>query len=306
MRPVIVVTGPTASGKSAFALEIARQFNGVVINADSMQVYKGLRILTARPTPEEEAQAPHKLYGWLEPDDVCSAGRWVQAALAEIKKCHVSGLTPIICGGTGFYIEALIKGLPPAPSIPPDIRAQARADVAKDYESHYSVLEQADPKSAARIHDPQRLSRALEIWRTTGKIPSEVLDTPPAPPKDLVFNVTAIMPERDQLYARINARTNIMANLGAVEEATAFLARDLNPELPAMRAIGVKEFASVKKNEILLQNAIEATSQATRRYAKRQNTWIRQRLKPDFVLKMEDNTKIDYNFIIKLYKKLLT
>ncbi len=114
------------------------------------------------------------------------------------------------------------------------------------------------------------------------------------------------MPERDQLYARINARTNIMANLGAVEEATAFLARDLNPELPAMRAIGVKEFASVKKNEILLQNAIEATSQATRRYAKRQNTWIRQRLKPDFVLKMEYNTKIDYKFIIKLYKKLLT
>jgi tRNA dimethylallyltransferase len=196
--------------------------------------------------------------------------------------------------------------LPPAPSIPPDIRAQARMDVAKDYESYYSVLERADPKSAARIRDPQRLSRALEIWRTTGKIPSEVLDTPPAPPKDLVFNVTAIMPERDQLYARINSRTNIMANLGAVEEATAFLSRDLNPELPAMRAIGVKEFALVKKNEILLQTAIEATSQATRRYAKRQNTWIKQRLEVDFVLNMEENVNYYNNFVTKLYKNLLT
>ena len=306
MRQVLVITGPTASGKSVFALETARQLNGVVINADSMQVYRGLKILTARPTREDELKAPHRLYGWLEPEDVCSAGRWVEAALSEIETCHKAGLTPIICGGTGFYIEALINGLPPAPSIPETIRTQSRVDVADDYEGYYSKLKQADPVSAARIHDPQRLSRAIEIWRATGKIPSEVIGQSPIAPQNLVFHMTAIMPERQQLYARINSRTKTMSELGAAEEAASFLARGLDPDLPAMRAIGVHEFAPAINDERLLANAIEETAQATRRYAKRQMTWIRRRFNPNETLEMELNSNNIGNIVSKLYKDKLT
>ena len=282
-KPVLVIVGPTASGKSKLALAAADKLNGVVINADSMQVYQQLRILTARPTPEDEARAPHKLYGWLHPSDVCSAGRWREAALTEIRAAHEAGQRPIIVGGTGFYIETLMHGLPDAPDIPATVREAARADVVADPEGMHAALAKADPITAKRIlpTDPQRLARALEVWRATGLPPSTVLQPCSKPPPGLHFHVIALTPERSALYDRINARVEAMVTEGAVDEAVAFMALKLDPGLPAAKAVGVREFAAAANKVILLPEAISQTAQASRRYAKRQLTWLRGRVRAD-------------------------
>lgn len=274
-----MIAGPTASGKSALALAAAERFDGVVINADSMQVYRRLRILTARPSPEEEARAPHRLYGWLEPADVCSAGRWRAAALGEIEAAHAAGRLPIVVGGTGFYIEALMRGLPAAPEIPDAIREAARADVAADPAAVHRALAAADPKTAARIRpsDPQRLARALEVWRAADAPPSEALARRIGPPPDLAFHLRVLLPEREALYRRIDRRAAAMAEAGAMAEATAFQALGVDPDLPAAKAVGLREFGMAADGVILLQDAIAMTAQASRRYAKRQMTWLRSR-----------------------------
>ena len=297
-KPVLIIAGPTASGKSAAALDAARLTNGVVINADSMQVYKGLPIITARPSPDDEAAAPHRLYGWLEPDDVCSAQRWRDTALAEIEQAHLAGRLPIICGGTGFYIETLTNGLPPAPDIPPDIRDAARAEVAADIAAAHDLLQAADPATAARIEprDAQRLARAIELWRATGLIPSEVLNKPRIAPTGLVFHRLILLPERQTLYERINRRAALMADMGALEEATAFLARGLEDSLPAMKAVGLREFGAASRNEISIIDAVEATAQASRRYAKRQFTWLRGRRVASEIF----NTQYNSNYTAKM------
>lgn len=252
-----------------------------------MQVYRGLRILTARPTPEEEAAAPHRLYGWLEPNDVCSAGRWRAAALAEIAAAHAAGRLPIVVGGTGFYLEALLHGLPDAPDIPPDIRAAARAEVEADAAAVHGRLAAIDPETAARIRpsDPQRLARALEVWRATGLPPSEALSGAPAPPTDLSFFTVVLTPPREVLYSRIDARAQAMADAGAVAEAADFMARGLSPNLPAAKAVGLREFAAAAQDETLLPDAVNAVAQASRRYAKRQMTWLRRRVAADLAIK---------------------
>lgn len=300
-QPVLTIYGPTASGKSALALAVARQFDGVVINADSMQVYRGLRILTARPSVAEEAAAPHRLYGWLEPDDPCSAVRWRTAALAEIDAVHAAGRLPILCGGTGFYLEALTRGLPAAPEIDPDIRAAARADALANPAGLYASLAAADPTTAERIapSDGQRLARAVEIWRQTGAAPSDLLDRPTTPPEGLRFITAALAPPRAALYAGINARTAAMAAAGAMDEAAAFAARKLDPALPAARAVGLNSFSAAASGDILLQEAISATAQATRRYAKRQMTWLRHRITPDITIDETFNTDNIENYVAK-------
>lgn len=297
-QPVLVVAGPTASGKSLLALEMAQAVDGVVINADSMQVYKGLNIITARPSAADEITAPHRLYGWLEPSDICSAQRWREAALSEIAAAHTEGRLPIICGGTGFYIETLMHGLPPTPDIPPDIRAQARIDAENDPGGVHSALNAADPVTANRINpaDVQRLARALEVWRATDSVPSIALSREQAPndtaTAGLCFNVITIMPDRAVLYARINARAAEMARIGALEEAAAFMALGLDPNLPAMKAVGLREFADAESNKISINDAIDATAQASRRYAKRQLTWLRGRVSADFTLISQYNSNL--------------
>lgn len=302
-KPVLIIAGPTASGKSAAAADAARLTNGVVINADSMQVYKGLPIITARPTPADEVAAPHRLYGWLEPDDVCSAQRWRNAALNEINTAHKNGQLPIICGGTGFYIETLTDGLPPAPDIPPEIRQAARAEVAADPAGAYAALSAADPATAARIEprDAQRLARAIEVWRTSGMAPSAVLNKPRAAPTGLLFRRLALIPERQTLYERINRRAADMANIGALEEAAKFLSRGLSGDLPAMKAVGLREFGAASRNEISIDEAVAATAQASRRYAKRQFTWLRQRDSTSETMDAQYN----YNLLAKLEAFLL-
>lgn len=307
-RPVLTIYGPTASGKSAFALAAAARYDGVVINADSMQVYRGLRILTARPTEADEAAAPHRLYGWLEPDDPCSAGRWRTAALAEIDAAHNAGKLPIVCGGTGFYLQALEQGLPAAPEISVDVRAAAREEATADPAALHAKLAAADPATAARIlpTDAQRLARVLEIWRETGDLPSVVLDRPPEPPTGLRFHSVALAPPRAELYARINARVVDMVDAGALAEAAAFAARNIDPTLPAARAVGLQAFIAAAKNEILFQEAIFATAQASRRYAKRQMTWLRHRCDPQIYIETQLNAELLNYYVLKLEELRLT
>lgn len=305
---MLVIAGPTASGKSALALAAAQRLDGVVINADSMQVYKRLRILTARPTPEDEAAAPHRLYGWLEPSDACSAGRWREAALNEIAAAHAAGRLPILCGGTGFYLEALMHGLPDAPAISPDIRASARKDAETAPERWHGALAAVDPATASRIRpsDPQRLARALEVWRAAGRPPSEVLDRAAEPPADLDFQVVLLAPDRAWLYNRIDARAAEMAAAGAAEEARAFMALDLDPTLPAAKAVGLREFADAALDATLLPKAIERTAQASRRYAKRQTTWFRHRLSAMITIEAQLSSDFIGVFVLKLEELALT
>ena len=269
-----------------------------MINADSMQVYKGLQIIAASPSPEDEATAPHRLYSWLEPDEICSAKRWRDAALAEIHKAHLLGQLPIICGGTGFYIQTLTDGLPPAPEIPANIRADTRAEVATDMAAAHALLRTADPITAARIEprDAQRLARAIEVWRTTGIIPSEVLNKPRIGPSGLVFHRLTIMPDRQRLYERINHRAALMPEMGALDEAAAFLRRGLDEALPAMKAVGLREFGAAARNEISTIDAVKATAQASRRYAKRQLTWLRRRIEVSKII----NSQYNSNFLPEL------
>lgn len=307
-RPVLVIAGPTASGKSRLALRAAQEFDGVVINADSMQVYRKLRILTARPPPEDEAAAPHRLYGWLDPADVCSAVRWREAALAEIRAAGAAGRLPIVVGGSGFYIEALMRGLPAAPPIPEAIRAEARAEAAADPAGVHARLAVADPETAARINpaDPQRLARALEVWRAAGAPPSAALGGAATPPEGLRFHVVALAPERGALYRRIDARAAEMAEAGAAAEAAAFMALGLPPELPAAKAVGLREFAAAAVDERLLPDAVAATAQASRRYAKRQTTWLRNRLVADRNIDEQVNSNNVDHFIRELRSFSLT
>jgi len=303
-----VIAGPTASGKSKLALRAAQRLNGVVINADSMQVYRGLSILTARPTPEDEAAAPHRLYGWLEPGDVCSAGRWRAAALAEIRSAHAAGRLPIVTGGTGFYIETLMQGLPDAPAIPEAIRRAARAEVDADPAAAHARLAETDPETAARIlpSDPQRLARAFEVWRATGLPPAVTFRQTGKPPRDLKFHVVALAPPRPELYRRIDLRAGEMAVLGACEEAAAFMMHGLDDKLPVMKAVGLREFAAAARDEILLQEAIDATAQASRRYAKRQSTWFRRRLSAEIYLAEQLNSDIIEYYVGKFQSLPLT
>jgi len=307
-RPVLVIAGPTASGKSRLAVRAAQEFDGVVINADSMQVYRRLRILTARPSAEDEAAAPHRLYGWLEPDDPCSAARWREAALDEIRAASAAGRLPIVVGGSGFYIEALMRGLPAAPEIPEAIRAEARAEAATDPAGVHARLVAADPATAARISpaDPQRLARALEVWRAAGTPPSVALGGAAAAPDGLRFHVVVLAPEREALYRRIDARAAEMAVEGAAAEAAAFMGCGFDPDLPAAKAVGLREFAAAARDERLLPEAVAATAQASRRYAKRQITWLRNRLVADRNIDQQVNFNNADHFVRELRPFSLT
>jgi len=278
--PVIVVAGPTASGKSALAMALAERLDGVVINADSMQVYSGLRVLTARPSPSHEARVPHRLYGVVDPAERCSAGRWRQAAIACVGEAHAQGRRAIVTGGTGFYIEALTHGLSPIPEIPDQALAEAEAECARLGPGAFAeTLARHDPKAAARIgaHDRQRLVRAWAVWRATGQTLSHWQGLPPEPAP---FAHTAVWlnPPRQQLYTRCDRRLEAMIAEGALEEVAALLSRKLDPGLPAMKALGVADLASCIRGTMSLEDATAAAQQATRRFAKRQLTWFRHRL----------------------------
>jgi tRNA dimethylallyltransferase len=279
--PVIVLYGPTASGKSGLAIDLAERLDGVVINADSLQIYAELEVVTARPEAAALAQAPHRLYGVLPAATAGSVAWWREAALAEIHAAHAAGQRAIVTGGTGMYLNALIEGLSPVP--PADEAARARATALYDEmggEAFRAVLAERDPVLAARLKstDRQRLIRAWEVVEATGIPLSAWQAKPREPGHDLAFTLIGLDPPRAELYARIDRRFADMLGRGALEEASRFEALGLPLSLPANKALGLPELRRHLAGEIDLGTSARLAKQATRNYAKRQATWFRHQV----------------------------
>ncbi len=278
--PALIVAGPTCSGKSALALWLAERFAGSVINADSMQVYRELRKLTARPTPEEEARAPHALYGVRPAAQPGSAAWWRTAALAEMARATEQGRLPILCGGTGLYIAALVDGLADIPDPGEAARDEARQLLASlGPAGLHARLEAVDPATAATLRpsDSQRLARAWEVWRGTGRGLADWHGGAMLPPAAYAFAAIRLDPPRAALREAIGLRFAAMLEDGALAEVQALLAQGLSPALPAMRAHGVPELAAALRGEITLAEAQARAVLATGRYTRRQATWFRHR-----------------------------
>jgi tRNA dimethylallyltransferase len=279
MKPRIwLIAGPTASGKSALALRLARQIGGEIVNADALQLYADLRVLTARPSPEEEAQAPHHLFGVVDAAEGWSVGRWLRAALAAVADIHARGRPAVLVGGTGLYFRALTHGLAEVPDVPPQVRAATAAEFEAMGEAAFRArLAAADPAAEARINpaDRQRLTRAWEVFAATGRALSDwQAATDPAIPAGS-WNAVALDPPREALFARCDARLEVMVREGALDEVAALAARGLAPDLPAMKAVGYRELAAALAGEVPLSAGLENAQRETRRYAKRQATWLR-------------------------------
>ncbi len=275
----LIVAGPTCSGKSALALELARCLDGVVINADSMQVYRELRILTARPTVEEERMAPHALYGVRAAAEPGSAAWWRGEALATMDAARAAGRIPILCGGTGLYLSSLTQGIADIPDAGNEARTEARALLAElgPAALHRRLL-QADPATAATLRpsDGQRLARAWEVWRGTGRGMAD-WHADAQPPSNRRFRMVLLNPSREKLRDAIAVRFAMMLAAGALQEAEALARLALDPALPAMRAHGVPELLAYGRGELTLEEAGRRTMLATGQYTKRQSTWFRHR-----------------------------
>jgi tRNA dimethylallyltransferase len=272
--PLVVIAGPTASGKSALALDLAQQIEGVIVNADSAQIYRDLRVLSAAPSENELMRADHRLYGVQDGALPCSAAEWAEMARRETADIHSSGRTPILVGGTGLYLRTLLEGIAPVPAIDTEVRQRVRE---APLEHNRRTLETLDPAAAARLRpaDSARINRALEVILSTGRTLSEWQKQRTGGIAHQVdLRPIILLPPRKWLYARCDERFGHMIDQGAVAEVEALLARQLNPNLPVMRAIGVLEIAAYLRSECSLDQAIAAGQQATRRYAKRQYTWF--------------------------------
>lgn len=288
--PVVVIAGATGSGKSALALALARAFGGAIVNADSQQVYRELRILTARPTQAEEAQVPHALFGCLSASMRCSAGRWLGLALDAFAAIRRAGQLPIVAGGTGLYLKALLEGIAAVPPVPPELVRAAAARLADiGGEAFRAELARLDAESAARLHpaDRQRLVRAMTVVQATG-VPlrewqrrAKARGT--APPPAGRFLVLALAPPRAALNAALDARFAAMMDAGALDEVRALAALALDPTLPVLKAVGVAPLLAHLRGEVTLGEAVAQAQRATRQFAKRQETWLRGQLRADHV-----------------------
>ncbi len=279
LKDAILIAGPTASGKSALALDIAERVGGVIINTDSMQGYSVLNVLTARPRPEDLARAPHHLYGHVHPSMPYSTGLWLRDVMQLIDDGTLAGRVPIFVGGTGLYFRALAEGLSEMPEIPESIRNRWRYEL-NEQGSHklHRLLTQEDPQTAAvlRPSDGQRIVRALEVLQSSGR---SILEWQSVRGQPLIDHETAhrfvVEPERQELIRRIDGRFDRMIGRGAQEEVQQLLRLELDPALPAMKAIGVPELSAASRGEMTGDEAIARAKVATRQYAKRQMTWFR-------------------------------
>ena len=274
----VLICGPTASGKSALAVELAREFGGVVINANSMQVYAELRVITNRPTPADEASALHRLYGFRPAREPYSAALWLADVGAALDEAKREGWLPIIVGGTGLYFKALTEGLSDIPDIPEEIRARYRllAQTGSPQALH-AELARRDPLTATRLRptDPQRIVRALEVLEATGRPLAEWQATKRPPLLPLAHAFPLVMSvDRAELYRCCDARFDAMIAEGAIEEAGAVAALGLDPSLPAMRAVGLPPLLAYARGEISFEEAAERAKTNTRNYAKRQISWM--------------------------------
>lgn len=286
-KHIYIVAGPTASGKSARALEVAREHDGVIINCDSLQIYDGLPVLTAQPSEQDIEAVPHLLYSYLHPNDVTSAGNWRELVLPFIEEVLAQEKTPVICGGTGLYIKALTQGLSPMPDVPEDVRQSVVAryeDIGA--EAFYADLKGRDPVMAARFHvnHKARIIRAMEVLEATGQSLAEWQKLERVgPPETWEFITEIIMPEREELYRRCNERFEYMVEKGgALEQVKAFAERidsgEVNEGVPLTKALGFKQLRSYLAGEMSLDEAIMLAQGETRRYAKRQSTWFRNQM----------------------------
>lgn len=273
---IVLIQGPTGSGKSALALALAEQLQASIVNADALQVYADWRILSARPSIEEEARAPHLLFGHVDAAERYSVGRWLRDALQSIRDIQAAGGRVIVAGGTGLYFRALTLGLAEIPDVPEDIRAAIAARIQTyGAEALHAELRLIDPESAARVMpaDGARILRALSVFEAFGETITALQARTAPPLPDARFCAVALTPPRESLYAAIDARFAGMVQTGALEEARLLMARDLAPELPAMKAVGAPPLFAHLRGEIGLDEAIALGARDTRRYAKRQFTW---------------------------------
>ena len=280
--PVALIAGPTASGKSALALALAETTGGVIVNADSAQVYRDLPVLSAAPTPRECERAEHRLYGYLDGALPCSAADWAKAARREIADIQAQGRLPILAGGTGLYVRTLLDGIAPVPEIDPEVRRQVRHS---SVEENRARLVELDPEAAARLNigDSARIARALEVVLSTGRTLADwQREREGGIGSEVDLQPLILLPPREWLYRRCDQRFGDMVEQGAVEEVRALLARKLDPQLPVMRGIGVCEIAAHLSGETSLAEAIAAGQQSTRRYAKRQYTWFAHQPPPEW------------------------
>lgn len=282
-KELVLLGGPTASGKTAHALDWAASRNGEIVNADSMQIYGELRVLTACPSAEEEAACPHHLYRLLKGDDPCSAERWRDLAVSKIEDIWQRGKLAIIVGGTGLYFKTLLSGLSPIPDIDPDIRENIRREIREGGpEAAHARLEKLDPVIAERLApgDSQRIGRALEVMFSTGKPLTHWQELPLTGgldgQKDVTIEKYIKQPAREELYARCDKRFRLMVEEGSViEEVKSLVSKGYAPDVPVMKALGVAPLSRYLVGEIDLEEAITLSQTATRQYAKRQMTWFR-------------------------------
>lgn len=281
--PPILIAGPTASGKSALALRLAADGAGVIVNADSMQVYRDLHILSARPSPSEMTRAPHRLFGHVDASERYSVGRWLVDIGAVLAELQARGMRPIIVGGTGLYFRVLTEGLAPVPTIPADIReGWLERAASMTTEALHELLAARAPSEAARLRpsDRTRVLRALEVFDATGRTLADWQAGRHARPliDPAEAHAVALLPDRAELHHRIDGRFRVMVDGGGLEEAQRLTARGLNPDLPAMKAIGVRPLLAYLRAQIDRETAIAQGQAETRQYAKRQMTWVRNQM----------------------------
>ncbi|MCD6034968.1 MAG: tRNA ((37)-N6)-dimethylallyltransferase MiaA [Rickettsiales bacterium] len=294
--PIVILGGPTASGKSSLGASLAKKTDAVIINADAMQVYAGIPIITAQPSAYEQQETPHALYGILPPEELCSVGRWLELAKAAIDAAHKAKRLPILVGGTGMYLYQLMHGLSSIPDITPDIREHARGlQREMGNAAFHEELKQRDPVMAERlpVGDTQRMIRAYEVILQTGESIAVWQEKPRHalyPPES--FIPVFLHPERQQLYAQCDARFQKMLENGALEEVRALMALDLDPALPAVKALGVPELMAYLRGEYAQAEAIMNAQMGTRQYAKRQMTWFKNQMTEALEITTPDAEKI--------------
>ena len=305
MKPIICIAGPTASGKSSWALQIAKSVGGEIINADALQVYADLQILSARPRPDEMAGIPHHLFGHVAGTTRYSTGEWLRDVQPVILDCLTRDVVPILTGGTGLYFKALIEGIAKIPSISEGAMSQAQMILDdRGIEALRAEAEAVDPIAAARVlgNDPQRLLRIVSVHIETGRaLTSWQTETRPIIPKSFCARAV-LLPERQNLYDRINARFEAMVDNGGLSEAKAVYAKDYDKSLPMMKAIGLQQFFPYLNGEMSLSESIDIAKRDTRRFAKRQYTWFRGQAKDwmhikDYAQKTQFEADIAANFL---------
>lgn len=309
--PVIIIAGPTASGKSDLAVDVAEAYSGVIINADSMQIYRGLEILTAAPEASQQSRVPHALYGVLDPATPCSAGDWYRLATIEIEKAIEAGKLPIVVGGTGLYLRTLVSGIARLPPVPREVRERVRGRLATAGSAAlHKELEKRDPEMAARLApgDSQRIARALEVVEATNRTLTEWQRGDgrrgEAPQYD--FFTVLLMPSREVLYPACDQRFLGMLDNGVLDEMERLAKRQLDPALPAMKALGVPDLLRHLSGEISREEACRLAQQATRRYVKRQMTWFRHQIIANYSLESEYSDSHRHKIFSEISTFLLT